>query len=71
MISSKITSKAQTTVPRPVRAALKLGMGDTIIYTIEADHVVMTKAAAPTADSPTNAYDEWNSENDRRAYDKL
>jgi hypothetical protein len=32
---------------------------------------LMTKAVAPTADSPTAAYDEWNSENDRRAYDKL
>ena len=71
MISSKITSKAQTTVPRSVRAALKLGTGDTIIYSIEGDQVVMTKAVAPTADSPTAAYDEWNSDSDRRAYDKL
>ena len=71
MISSKITSKAQTTVPRPVRAALKLGLGDTIIYTIEGDQVVMTKAVSPSGDSPTAAYDEWDSENDRRAYDKL
>jgi antitoxin PrlF len=71
MIASKITSKAQTTVPRSVRAALKLGVGDTIIYTIEGDHVVMTKAVSPSADSPTAAYDEWDSDNDRRAYDKL
>ncbi len=71
MISSKITSKAQTTVPRSVRAALKLGVGDTIIYTIEGDQVAMTKAVAPSTDTATAAYDEWNSENDRRAYDKL
>jgi len=71
VISSKLTSKAQTTVPRPVRAALKLGVGDTIIYTIEADHVLMTKAIAPSVDSPNAAYEEWNSEHDRRAYDKL
>jgi antitoxin PrlF len=71
MISSKITSKAQTTVPRSVRAALRLGVGDTIIYTIEGDHVVMTKALAPSAESPTAAYDEWDTDNDRRAYDKL
>lgn len=68
MIVSKITSKAQTTVPRSVRAALKLGIGDTIVYAIEGDHVVMTKATAPTIDSPTAAFDEWSSENDRRAY---
>lgn len=68
MISSRITSKAQTTIPRAVRAALKLGIGDTIVYAIEGDHVVMTKAASTTVDSPTACYDEWGSENDRRAY---
>jgi antitoxin PrlF len=68
LIVSKTTSKAQTTVPRSVRAALKLGVGDTIVYAIEGDHVVMTKATAPTIDSPTAAFDEWSSENDRRAY---
>lgn len=68
MIVSKITSKAQTTVPRSVRAALKLGVGDTIVYAIEGDRVVMTKATAPMVDSPTAAFDEWDSENDRRAY---
>lgn len=71
MISSKITSKAQTTVPRAVRAALRLGIGDTILYTIDGDQVVMSKAVAPTAESPIAAYDEWDSDNDRRAYDKL
>ena len=68
LIASKITSKAQTTVPRSVRAALKLGVGDTIVYAIEGDHVIMTKAVAPTVDSPTAAFAEWNSENDRHAY---
>ena len=68
LIASKITSKAQTTVPRSVRAALKLGVGDTIIYAIEGDRVVMTKASAPRVDSPTAGFDEWSSENDRRAY---
>lgn len=71
MISSKITSKAQTTVPRSVRAALRLGVGDTIIYTIDGDQVSISKAVASTAASPTAAYDEWDSDSDRRAYDKL
>jgi antitoxin PrlF len=68
LIVSKITSKAQTTVPRSVRAALKLGVGDTIVYAIEGDHVVMTKATTATAESPTATFDEWSSENDRHAY---
>jgi antitoxin PrlF len=68
LIASKITSKAQTTIPRSVRAALNLGVGDTIVYAIEGDHVVMTKASAQSGDSPTAAFDEWNSEHDRHAY---
>jgi len=71
MISSKITSKAQTTVPKSVRAALKLGLGDTIIYSIEGDRVLMTKATAQTAADPCAIYDEWASDNDRRAYGRL
>jgi antitoxin PrlF len=71
LIVSKITSKAQTTVPRSVRAALKLGVGDTIVYAIEGDHVVMTKAAAPSSDSPTTMFEEWDTDNDRRAYGEL
>ncbi len=71
MISSKITSKAQTTVPRPVRVALKLGIGDTILYALKGDHVIMTKATAAIVESPTASFDEWSSENDRRAYTRL
>jgi antitoxin PrlF len=68
LIVSKITSKAQTTVPRAVRAALKLGVGDTIVYTIEDDHVAMTKAATARNESSGAAFDEWDSEQDRRIY---
>jgi len=71
MISSKLTTKAQTTIPRAVRAALKLGVGDTIVYAIEDDRVVMTKAAPPEADIATTGLEEWNSDNDRRAYAEL
>jgi len=32
MITSKITSKAQTTIPQPVRAALHVGEGDELVF---------------------------------------
>lgn len=70
MIASKLTSKAQTTIPRAVRAALKLAVGDTILYAIEGDRVVLTKAAAQ-AETAASIYEEWSSENDRRAYAAL
>ena len=34
MITSKLTSKAQTTIPQPVRAALRLAEGDELAYEI-------------------------------------
>jgi antitoxin PrlF len=46
MIISKLTSKAQTTIPQPVRTALHLREGDAIAYQIDGDRVIMTRAAA-------------------------
>ena len=41
MITSKLTSKAQTTIPLPVRQALRLAEGDELAYHIEGDRVVL------------------------------
>jgi antitoxin PrlF len=46
MITSKITSKAQTTIPQPVRAALHVGEG-------EGGHVILTKARREPVDDPS------------------
>jgi antitoxin PrlF len=43
-VTSRITSKAQTTVPQAVRAALNVGPGDELEYRIGRDEVVLTKA---------------------------
>jgi antitoxin PrlF len=71
MITSKITSKAQTTIPQPVRAALRVGEGDEIAYRIEGDHVILTKAKREPVDDPFATFHEWSSEADRRAYGDL
>ena len=44
MIQSRITSKAQTTIPAPVRKALGLREGDLVTYKIEEDRVVLIRA---------------------------
>lgn len=71
MITSKITSKAQTTIPQAVRAALRIKAGDEIAYTIDGDRVILTKSSAAPADDPFATFVEWDSEADRRAYGKL
>jgi bifunctional DNA-binding transcriptional regulator/antitoxin component of YhaV-PrlF toxin-antitoxin module len=57
MITGKLTSKAQTTIPLPVRNALRLVWGDEIAYVIEGDRVVLTKGPGtrPTTRSPPSA----------------
>ena len=70
MITSKLTSKAQTTIPQPVRSALHLREGDEIAYQIDGDRVVLTKARAPSlaADDPFATFSEWNSPADAKGY---
>ena len=71
MITSKLTSKAQTTIPQPVRTALRLQAGDQIVYTIDDGRVILTKAAPSSVEDPFVAFGEWASDNDRRAYADL
>ena len=42
MITSKLTSKSQTTVPKSVRKALNLSPGDLLTYEISGDRVILT-----------------------------
>jgi antitoxin PrlF len=68
LITSKLTSKSQTTIPLPVRRALHLAEGDELLYRIEGDHVVLTKAGAAPPDDPFATFEEWASEADRDGY---
>ena len=69
MITSKLTSKAQTTIPQAVRAALRLRDGDEIAYAIEAGRVILTRArSAHDVDDPFVAFSEWDSPADVEAY---
>lgn len=71
MITSKVTSKAQTTIPAPVRTALHLQAGDQLLYSIEGDRVILTKADRAAVDDPFATFDEWASDADRQAYADL
>ena len=71
MISSKLTTKAQTTIPQPVRVALGVRDGDEIEYRIDGHRVILTKAKPAPADDPFRAFEEWSSDADRRAYADL
>ena len=71
MILSRISSKAQTTVPLAVRLALGVAPGDQLAYAIEDGRVVLTKAMHAAQDDPFATFTEWDSEADRRAFAQL
>ena len=71
MIKSKLTSKAQTTIPLPVRDALHLAAGDELVYVIDGERVVLAKATREPNDDPFATFNEWSSEADSNGYAKL
>lgn len=72
MIQSRISSKAQTTIPRAVRLALGLKEGDLIAYEITGDAVILKRVGTSLDpfDNPFATFTEWADELDS-AYDNL
>ncbi len=72
--TSRLRSKAQTTIPREIRERLGLRPGDTIVYEIDGDTVRLRKQ-----ESIDVAYlralramlSEWQTPEDAAAYDDL
>ncbi|MBV9249270.1 MAG: type II toxin-antitoxin system PrlF family antitoxin [Acetobacteraceae bacterium] len=77
MITSKLTSKAQTTIPQAVRTALGIRPGDEIAYAIEDGRVLLTKATRPKPhrgipfDDPFATFWEWGTPEDDEAFRDL
>ena len=70
--TSKLTSRAQTTIPRPIRVALKLKEGDALVYEIRGEQVLLMKARhVSEGDDPFRTFGEWDSPADRKAYGDL
>jgi AbrB family looped-hinge helix DNA binding protein len=69
---SKLTSKYQTTVPAPVRQALGLSKGDTIVYETKDDGTVTLHKARgldlESAAALEPLLSEWDSAEDEEAY---
>lgn len=71
MIAGRLTSKAQTTIPKPVREALGLKGGDRLLYEIADGAVLLRRAAADLLNDPFATFSEWDGEIDRKAYADL
>ncbi|HEY2811450.1 MAG TPA: type II toxin-antitoxin system PrlF family antitoxin [Rhabdochlamydiaceae bacterium] len=75
LLSSKLTSKFQATVPKEVRETLRLTSKDQIIYEILEDNTVVLRKASPLDKAYLKGLDqtlnEWNSDDDEKAYQDL
>ncbi len=70
MIVSRLTAKAQVTVPREVRKALGLQPGEQIAWRIEGGEVIVGRPDDAFVNNFA-AFDEWASEADCKAFDDL
>jgi antitoxin PrlF len=71
-VTSRLGVKSQTVVPKEVRAALGVGPGDQIGYSIQNGRVILTTIKRPLAqDDPFACFDEWASEADTEGYASL
>lgn len=77
MITSKLTRKAQTTIPQAVRGALDVHPGDEIAYAIEDGRVLLTKVVPKPLrrgspfDDPFATFWEWDTPEDDEAFANL
>ena len=72
MITSKLTSKAQTTIPQSVRIPLGMRLGHALAYSIEGGRAILTRyEPASTQDDPFTGFSEWAGEADSKAYGGL
>jgi len=72
MAIAKVTAKGQTTIPRPIRAALEVQPGDLIAWDLGADGTVRVRRVEPVDLEYLRAIEstlgEWTSPEDDEAY---
>ncbi|MCP5432758.1 MAG: type II toxin-antitoxin system PrlF family antitoxin [Alphaproteobacteria bacterium] len=71
IVQSKITSKAQTVIPKAVREHLGLKPGDLVRYRMTRQGVLLERVTREAEDDPFATFTEWNGEADAEAYRDL
>ena len=75
VITSKLTTKSQATIPGKIRKLLGLSPGDSVVFEIEQGQKVVIRKATPVdfefAFALEGTLSEWFSKNDEEAYRDL
>lgn len=70
VITSAITAKSRTVIPREIREKLGLTPGDRLRY-VETKHGIIIKREREPEDDPFVTFTEWASDADEEAYADL
>ncbi len=74
-ITTKLTSKSQTTIPGKIRTILGLHPGDSVAFEVRENRKVLIRKATPIdfefAKALEGTLSEWSSKNDEEAYRDL
>ncbi len=75
LVTSKLTSKSQATIPEKIRKLLGLQPGDSVAFEIDNNSKVVIRKAAPIdfefAKALEGTLSEWSSKEDEEAYRDL
>ena len=75
VITSKLTSKSQATIPSKIRTVLGVRPGDSIVFEVDENSKVLLRKANPIdfefAKALEGTLSEWSSKNDEEAYGDL
>jgi AbrB family looped-hinge helix DNA binding protein len=74
MITSRLTSKYQATIPGKVREILGIGRGDSVAFSVADGKVILKKVEPVDKDflrMLDRTLDDWNSPEDDHAFENL
>ena len=67
-VTSRLSSRSQTVIPKPIRDRLGIGPGDLIAFEERAGEIVIRPVRAPLGEDPFATFTEWASAEDEEAY---
>jgi antitoxin PrlF len=67
-ITSRLSSRSQTVIPKAIRERLGIGPGDQIAFEERAGEIVIRPVREPARDDPFATFAEWSGEADEEAY---
>lgn len=70
-VTSRLSSRSETVIPKPIRDRLGIGPGDLIAFEERAGEIVIRPVRAPLGEDLFGTFTEWAGAEDEDAYGGL